>query len=61
MPTSRYHGVSWYPQSNKWRVFSPQTETEPQKTIGYFYDEEFAAHMYDEVARTIPGALLNFP
>jgi hypothetical protein len=59
--TSKYKGVSWFKQTQKWRV-----EIKAQgKSIhlGYFDDEITAALMYDAKAFELRGdkARLNFP
>ena len=55
--TSRYKGVSWQSKSNKWKA---QIQIDGKGThLGYFNDEEEAAHKYDEAGAPL-GRPLNF-
>jgi hypothetical protein len=55
--SSRYKGVSWYSRSNKWKA---QITIDGKLTyLGYFRDEDDAAHKYDESAAPL-GRPLNF-
>jgi hypothetical protein len=57
--TSRYKGVSWFAQTERWRA---QIRVGGKKThLGYFHDEVAAARAYDDAARAAFGefAVLN--
>jgi len=58
--TSKFKGVSWYKDYQKWRVSIYVSGK--QKCLGYFDDEETAAEIYDEAALKHfgPYARLNF-
>jgi HNH endonuclease len=59
--TSKYRGVSWYAPYKKWRAAIYINGR--QKCIGYFNNEQTAAHSYDVWAEAEFGefAALNFP
>lgn len=59
--TSRFRGVGWHKQSQKWRVALKINGV--QKSLGLYDDEEHAARVYDTAARNHFGesALTNFP
>ena len=59
--TSKYKGVSWFKQTQKWRV---EIKYQGKSThLGYFDDEITAALVYDAKAYELRGekARLNFP
>lgn len=57
---SRFRGVSWHTQNNKWRAIIACGKT---RHLGCFTSELKAAFAYDEAAHQIAGefARLNFP
>jgi hypothetical protein len=59
--SSRFKGVSWFARRGRWRV----VYNWDRKThfVGYFDDEEEAAHAYDAAVLPLAGefARLNFP
>jgi hypothetical protein len=56
--SSRYAGVSWYSQTNKWCA---QIKIDGKRThLGYFVNEDDAVRKYDEAAAPL-GRPLNFP
>jgi hypothetical protein len=59
--SSRYKGVSWCGQTNKWKAYI--TKHGKTQNLGSFYDEMAAAEAYDEAANKLFGehAWLNFP
>lgn len=61
LTTSRYKGVSWFKQTQKWRVEIKYKGKSIH--LGYFDDEVTAALMYDAKAFELRGdkARLNFP
>lgn len=58
--TSKYKGVSWYPNAKKWQVKIGINGK--RKHVGYFKSEEEAARAYDEAAKEYFGefARTNF-
>lgn len=59
--SSKYKGVSWHPQTGRWRA---QIRAEGKTHhLGTFYNEVDAAEAYDEAARNFyrEHAWLNFP
>lgn len=61
--TSRFKGVAWaaHVSPQRWQVHI--CDTGRQESLGLFYDEVEAAHVYDDRARELFGefACLNFP
>lgn len=59
--TSKYKGVSWYKNANKWRVSIGYKHS--LIFLGYRKDEAEAAKLYDQKAKELFGeiAVLNFP
>lgn len=59
--TSRFMGVCWHPAKEKW--MASMSLNGRCKYLGYFDDEEDAAHAYDDAVQKVhPGfAQLNFP
>jgi hypothetical protein len=59
--SSRFKGVTWYGRYKKWRAQIQNNGKEIH--LGYFDDEEQAAHAYDKKAIELFGefACLNFP
>jgi hypothetical protein len=59
--SSKYKGVSWSKQSQKWRVDFRYNEK--ANCFGFYTSEEEAALAYDKAARELHGdyARLNFP
>ena len=56
--SSKYKGVSWYIQKNKWMA---QIWIDGKHThLGYFHDEEEAARNYDDAAAPL-GRKMNVP
>lgn len=57
--TSKYKGVSWHPNTNKWRVVT--VKNKKQYHAGYFSNEDEAARAYNELVKLIHGdcAYLN--
>lgn len=58
----RYRGVSWVPEKNKWRA-QIGLGNNRKMHIGYFADEDSAAHAFDRAALEYLGTTtsLNFP
>ena len=64
--SSKYKGVGLWKRDNKWQAYIGFQDAAGKKTkvhLGFFFDEEEAAIMYDEAAREYFGefAALNFP
>lgn len=59
--TSRYHGVSYYKSTGKWKAQIKTTEK--KVSLGYFLNEIDAAHAFDRAAAHHFGefAVINFP
>ena len=59
--SSKYKGVSWNKQNKKWTASIRLNGK--HKNLGHFYNEIFAAKVYDEKARELfeEFACLNFP
>ncbi|HWY42637.1 MAG TPA: AP2/ERF family transcription factor [Candidatus Sulfotelmatobacter sp.] len=55
--SSRFRGVSWDKRKSAWRASI--SENGRKKILGYFDNEESAAHCYNEAAKKLGRDFLN--